>query len=308
MESGLENTEAQPIVEDVKPAEDVKTEAEETEATSQAKEEITEELYVDDEEGDQKKPNMSQEAAYAAFRKEQKKRKEKQKQIDAEKEESERLRKELEELKSTVGKIAKGAPPTLESCDYDEEAFRKKVLEYYSDAKPEAGKPAANTEQEKKANDEAQFYLYQKEQDIKKVMPGYDKSKDAFVGILKDHGIDRTEDAIEFLADIARHKGADIAKVIVAVENRPSIIGDIQRAGNNQILIADILQEAANKVKTRSKKAIDSQPEPEISNTGPIDYSSAQVEKLRQAWVENSNTRTYAAYKAAKDKLKTKGK
>lgn len=305
METGIENADSQQAIEDKQPVEDVKDSTEEAEASSQAEGNSDLELYVDEDDGDQKKPNMSQEQAYAAFRKEQGKRKEKQKIIDAEKERAEKLQRELDDLKGVVGKLTKGEPPTMEDCGFDEVEFQSKTREYYSSKSDDVEiKPDKGSSQT--ANDEAQFYLYQKEQDIMSVMPSYSESKERVREHLEASGIGNTEQAFEYLSEIARQKGVDIARSIVAIDKNPSIINDLIKAGNSQIITADIIERASSKVKTRSKKSIDSQPEPNLNNKGPIDHSSAQVQKLREAWVANSNKSTYAAYKAAKDKLNAK--
>lgn len=304
MEFGQENgAESQAEVE-IQPESPVEGVSEELEASPQADNTEGQELYVDDE-PDATKSNMSQEQAYAAFRKEQDKRKKKNQQLEAEREEKQRIQRELDELKKAVGSIQKGAPPTLESCDFDEAVFQQKTREYYalpeSEPATQEGAPQAPTQ----ANEEAQFYLYQKEQDIMKVLPSYAEAKESVRNHLLSHEqIHNADQAIEFMSDLARQKGVDIAKAIVAIDKRPSIIGELLQAGTNQILMADIIEKAAGRVKTRSKKQIDSEPAPQITNKGPIDHSSAQVAKLREAWVKNPNSRNYEAYKLAKDKLK----
>lgn len=289
--------------ETVQPGDVVVTDSETTEAKPQADDTEQEEFYIE-EEADQEQANtgMTKEQSYAAFRKEKEKRQRKNEQLEAEKTEKERLRKELEELKSTVSNITKGKPPTLESCDYDEEVFQQKTQEYYKapQAKTE-DKPV--TESKKQSNDEADFYLYQKEQDLTQKLPSYTDKKESFVNKLKaQFNEPNPEAALAFLSDMARFKKVDIAKAIFAMESNDSLIAELYQANNNQIVIGDILERAANKVKLRTKKKIDTQPEPEITNSGPIDGSSATVKKLREQWVKDKTTASYNAYIAAKRK------
>lgn len=304
LETGTENSEAQQTDIDIQPESPVEGGSEELEASPQADNTEDQELYVDDE-PDTTKSNMSQEQAYAAFRKEQEKRKKKNQQLQTEREEKQRIQRELDELKKTVGSMQKGAPPTLESCDFDEALFQQKTREYYANPEPSPAAPEQAPQAQTKVNDEAQFYLYQKEQDIMKVMPSYADAKESVRNHLTSHDeIQDADLAFEFMSDIARQKGVDVAKAIVAIDKRPSIIGELLRAGSNQILIADILEQAAGRVKTRSKKQIDSEPVPKVTNRGPIDHSAAKIQKLREAWVKNPNSRNYQAYKLAKEKTK----
>ena len=305
MDTGIDKTELEATEVSTPPAEEAKTPAEEPKPNSQGEGQDEPELYVDDEEGDHKKPNMSQEAAYAAFRKEQKKRKEKQKLIDAEKERADKLQREIDELKTKVGKITKGSPPTMESCGYDEEVFQARTREYY-ESSPDTPTPKPSEHQDQVSNDEADFYLYQKEQDIIQVLPSYSEKKEALKKAMTDRGIDDTEGAIAFMSNLAMQKGVDVAKAMVAMSERPTIIDELIRAGTNQIAQADIISQAAGRVKTRTKKAIDSQPEPNINNTGPIDSANTQVKQLREAWVKNPTSKNYAIYQAAKSKLNSK--
>jgi len=264
------------------------------------------ELYVDEDEGDQQKPNtgMSQEQSYAAFQKEKRKRKEKQEQIDKDAVEKESLRKELSDLKAQVGNITRGEMPDPYDFDNKEDHY-KALKEWEGSAAPQTATKYKAVEQHDTANDEAEFYLYQKEQDLTKLLPEYQESKDALLKSFADDGMTNPKGAMLFLANIAQQKGVDIAKAVMTMKRIPSFLEDIKRAGNNQFMIGDILEKAANKVKTRTKKSIDTQPEPEINSTGAIDGGNEAVNKLRQQWVANPNTQNYNAYqKAKKNKVK----
>jgi len=274
LDTGIDKTELEATEVSAPPAEEAKTPAEEPKPNSQGEGQDEPELYVDDEEGDHKKPNMSQEA-------------------------------EIDELKTKVGKITKGSPPTMESCGYDEEVFQARTREYY-ESSPDTPTPKPSEPQDQVSNDEADFYLYQKEQDIIQVLPSYSEKKEALKKAMTDRGIDDTEGAIAFMSNLAMQKGVDVAKAMVAMSERPTIIDELIRAGTNQIAQADIISQAAGRVKTRTKKAIDSQPEPNINNTGPIDSANTQVKQLREAWVKNPTSKNYAIYQAAKSKLNSK--
>jgi hypothetical protein len=300
MDSGNDTSEAQK--ETVQPDEVVVTDSEATEATPQAEATEQEEFYVE-EEADQEQANtgMSKEQSYAAFRKEKEKRQRKNEQLEAEKAEREKIQRELDELKATVGKIKKGKPPTLEQFDFDEDQYQNAVKEYYSGTPKAKETVEAKSEEQKPSNDEADFYLYQREQELTEKMPQYTSAKQGFIDKLTNQfNESNTDVAIGFLSDIARHKKVDIAKAITAMNEVPSLINELYAANNNPIIIGDILEKAAKKVKVRSNKPIDTQPEPSINNSGPIDNSSEKVKKLRAQWVKDKSTASYNAYQKAK--------
>ena len=298
MDSGTDTSSKEDVVQ---PVEVVETEVEATEDNPQSEAIEQEELYIDEDEGDQEKQptnGMTQAQTYAAFQDEKRKRKDKQKQIDKDATEKDSLRKELADLKAQVGDITRGEMP--DPYDFDnKEAHYEALKKWEGAATPQAAETKL-VEQQDTANDEAEFYLYQKEQELTKLLPGYQKSKDGLLKSFKDDGMKHPESAMLFLANIAQQKGIDIAKAVMTMERIPSILEDIKRAGTNQFMIGDILEKAANKVKTRTKKAINTQPEPVINSTGAIDGGNEAVNKLRQQWVANPNKQNYNLYQAAK--------
>ncbi|AUR85651.1 coil containing protein [Vibrio phage 1.079.O._10N.286.45.E9] len=253
------------------------------------------ELYVESE-GDQEQPktNMSQEQAYAAFRKEKEKRQRKNEELEASQKREQELADRLARLESSVGTITKGAPPSLESCDYDEEVYQKAVREYYSptqstvENKPEQ-KPQDN--QSNPALDEAEFYLYQSEQELSKQLPDYEQNKSELVAKMKSQYGATDSTMIQF-AMIAKQAGADIAKANVALNKNPTLLAELSQActTGNQFAIADVLKKAAAKVQTRQRNPIDTQPEPTINSSGPIDNHAKAVDKARTDWVNASGS------------------
>ena len=298
MDSGTKALDKEEVVQ---PVEVVETETEITEANPQAEATEQEELYVDEDEGDQQKPTtgMTQEQSYAAFQKEKRKRKEKQAQIDKDAVEKESLRKELADLKAQVGNITRGDMPDPYDFDSKEDHYEA-LKKWEGKAEPQAQSEIKATDEQDNADDETEFYIYQKEQELTKLLPDYQKSKDGLMKMFTDDGMKNPKGAMLFLANIAKQKGIDIAKATMTIERIPSLLEDIKRAGNNHFMIGDILEQAANKVKTRTKKIIDTQPEPEINSTGAIDGGNEAVNKLRQAWVVNPNKHNYNAYQQAK--------
>ena len=307
MSDSLENmVEAQNEV--TQPVDAVVAEAEEI--SSPQTDDVETELYVETE-GDHEQPktNMSQEQAYAAFRKEKEKRQRKNDELKAAQEREKELIDRLAKLESSVGTITKGAPPTLESCDYDEEVYQQKVRDYYS--QPEAKQAEVKQEQQKQSNpalDEAEFYLYQSEQELSKQLPDYDQNKSELVEKMKSQYGATDSTMIQF-AMIAKQAGADIAKANVALNKNPSLLAELSQACStgNQFAIADVLKKAASKVQTRQRKPIDTQPEPTINSSGPIDNHAKAVDKARTEWVNASGSekmQKWKAYQAVKNSNK----
>ena len=239
---------------------------------------------------------MKQRAAFAKSK--QKQREEKEKREAAE-EKARLLEERLNKLESSQAAIQKGKPPTLASCDYDEEDFENKTREYYS--KP-ATKPV--TEEPKsevvKVDDESEFYYYQKANDLRGKLPNYDELEGKAKDNLKKFG--NPDIVIGNISMIARQKGIDVAKAIAAFGMSAGLVDELGRAAstNNQFAIADVIDKAAKKIQPRQNKKIDTQPEPTINSGGPIDNSAKAVEKARQAWVENGSVANYNALKAAR--------
>lgn len=291
----------------VQPVETLASDAEVTETapTESATEE--QEFYVDDSSDDQEnshKTEMTQAQAYAAFQKKKKQSAARKAELDAEKAEKQRLQAELDALKQTVGKLIK--PPEIydDGIDGDATIYAEKMREYLEANKTVAEKKAENNDNANVStgNEEDEFYLYQHEQALSKVIPSYEEKKQKLVSNLSEHGITNHEGAMNYLSRIARLKNLDVAKVVVAMAEVPSILDDVIKAGSNDILVADLLAGAEKKVKTRGKKKIDSKPEPEINNQGVIDNSAATVAKLKEAWVKNPTIANHKRYINAKNK------
>lgn len=262
--------------------------------------------FVEDEDEPKQTSNendqlMKQRAAFAKSK--QKQREEKEKREAAEKEARE-LRERLERLEANQADIQKGKPPTLASCDYDEEAYEQKIRDYYSQpAKKDAPKTAAKDEQIK-PDDESEFYHYQKASDLRSKLPNYDELEVKAKKNLEKFG--NPDIVINNISRIAMQKGIDVAKAIAAFGMSESMVDELAKAAgtNNQFAIADVIEKAAKRIQPRTSKKIDTQPEPTINSSGPIDNSAKAVEKARQAWIDNGTAANYNAYKAAKKAAK----
>jgi hypothetical protein len=256
------------------------------------------ELYVDDSSDDQSishKTEMTKEQSYAAFQKKKKQSAKRKEEIEAGTIREKQLKDELAAAQATISDMTVGTAPTLEECDYDSDVHLEKVKEFVT--KSQASKP----KQDQSSNDDqSEFYLYEKEQALTKKVPNYEEAKTGVLSSLSNQGID-PEAGMRYLSNIARQKKVDIAKVVVAMDKMPRILEDILKAGENDFAVADILEAAANKVKTREKKQIDSKPEPEINNSGPIDNSEAAIAKAFKAWQKDPTLKNHKRYLKAKN-------
>lgn len=302
MDSG-NMTEAE--VNNSQPGEVVATDPEATKGSPQPEAIEKEELYVDVE-GDQEKPktNMSLDQTYAAWKKEKDKRQRAKEEAEAERKEKLALREKVQNLESKISEMSVGSKPTLESCNYDESEYEKALDSYYSSRQKAPAKQSAKKEPEQQSvlSDEADFYLYQSESQIKSSVEDYDRRKKSFVNKMLENraGLD-VEQSINYLAEIARQKGVDPAKAFIAMEEMPSLIDEVFAMANSPIAIGDILARAASKVKTRSAKKVESKPEPEIKTSGSVDVYGAKVQKLKQKWIDNPTAANFKQYQAAKN-------
>lgn len=287
-----------------KPNDAVVADLEITEDKPQSEASEPQEFYVDEEaDQEQAKHGMTQAQSYAAFQKEKEKRKKKQLEIDKGNNERAAMQATIDELQATVGKITKGAPPTLESCDYDEGQFSQKMQEYYSNPSKPATQEAAKPEAPNKVqNDEAEYNLYQQEQALTKDLPDYEEAKTSFMNTVKTkYGVADPSVTVAMIADISKQTNIDAAKVIYAMNKIPSLIDELNSC-TNPFAMAKVLEKAATKVKSRVKAPITTQPEPDIQNSGPIDNSAGTIDKLYKAWQEKPTLANHKRYIAAKNK------
>ena len=295
-------TEAKAEIE--QPTESVADEVEKTEEQqqSEAKEEI--EVYVEESDDQEDSHKMSQQQAYAAFQKEKEKRKRKNAELEEARIARERLERELNELKETVGTIARGNRP--DPYDFDSTDDFYAALEKWQGADKKSPEKEPEPTQPK-GNPEAEFYLFQKERELTKLLPDYEQSKSELAEKIKsEYGAD-PEVVFASLSSIAMQGETDIAKAFFAMNKYPSIITDLNAATDsegrpNQIKWAKILESAANRVKTRTTKPVDAQPEPEITNTGAVNVINAEIKRAAEKYAETGAHSDYLALKAAREK------
>lgn len=308
MDSGIDMTDTE--VEVNQPSEVVATELETTEDKPQSEATGEAELYVDVE-GDQNQPNMSQEQAYAAWKKEKDKRKKKQEMIDKQNQEIESLKSQITELSSVVGKVSKGPKPTLEQFEYDEAKYEQALIDYHNGGQKQVSAAPVVDEKPKKVlnNDAAEFHLYHSEQEITKHFSDYEEAKNDVKDTFDAYGVPGDE-AINMMARVAQQGGVDVAKVIYAAKKIPGMLTKLAQS-NSEIQLYNLMKEAESKVKVREARKIDSVPEPNINSNGSVDNSTSQLAKAYKDWKEETNQhkqlQKWNVYQAIKKKVKQNG-
>lgn len=257
-----------------------------------------EELFFADDEGAHNQPNsnMTQEQTYAAWRKEQEKRKRKNEELTKEREERERLQREIDELKSQVSNVTRGAKPTLASCGYDEEAYEQAIDKWYSHG---TTKPAAQNEPPKaqpQTNnldgfEEAEFYHHQKSTELKSKLSDYDDYEAKAKETIGQYGVDPEQFTVQ-LSAIAHDAEVDIAKAMYAFGRQPALVQKLSQA-RTQVQMAKVLKEAAGKIQTRERKALDTKPTPTINGGGAINNKQAALDKAVAQYAETGSREDY---------------
>ncbi len=283
------------------PLEGVAPKGEASESLPQDSDTDSSELFVDVE-GDQQKPKskMSQEQAYAAWKKEKSKRQERDTTIDE-------LKRKVNDLEQFKVQTSRGPEPTLESCDDDPELFAERYKEWHNNASPAPVPKAKATQAAPQANDAAEFYLYHKEQELSQKLPDYQEAKSRVADVLHAFAPDIAPDVMfQNLSDIARQAEVDISKAIYAMDKVDGLAAELNQAAATRgaFGIADVLRKAEGKVKTRDKKPIDSVPEHDISGSGPVDAVHKEIENARKAYAETGSMKEYKVLQKAKAKLK----
>ena len=255
------------------------------------------EFYVETEVDQQTATNESDSQSdaeiHARWLKERDKRKRKNEELEAEKRHREEIQRKYDDLQARVAGMERGAPPTLESCDYDEALLQQKMREYYQPkaTSNQQEEPVSNQapQQSNPQMDAAEFYLYQKEQALSKKLPDYEQNKSELIGKIKQFG--GNEQTMIGLSNIAQQANIDIAKATVALNKNPGLLVELNQAAasGSQFAIADVLKKAESKVQTRQRKPIDTHPEPTINSSGPIDNKAKAVQKAFDSWKDETN-------------------
>jgi hypothetical protein len=266
------------------------------------------ELFFEDEDGQQEtsKP-MSNEQQRAAFLEERRKRKKKNEELNKQRQENERLLKEMEELKTQVSSVANPKPNPIDFLDAEEyEAARQK---WKQSLKPVEQKQEA-APQDIGVDDQTAYELFASEEQVKKSLPDYEDAKEAVSNVFIGQGVapDNIELVYANINRLSKYTKSDPAKAIYAFSKNPLLMQKFLRAtgvNDGGVAMSDVIKEAASKVKSRKKVAIDSQPEPDIKSSGPIDNLNRELEKARENWATKKDAASFKKVQEIKRRMKS---
>lgn len=255
-------------------------------------------------EGEEEQQDTSNEGSknweHQALKKERAKRKQASKERDELQKRLDAIEKQMAETATSVAEVKRGKRPSPYDFDSEEEFYE--ALDKWNKAghveipKQKQNKPAfeipteildeVEESENKIAESGISDYSYLKESVNESLDEAFPNAQKGVIGAQ--------------LQTLSVELGIDPAKVMVALSKNPRYIGKIQQSAESRIKLRNVLRELESKVKLRAKKKIDTKPEPSINSNGPIDNSSAAIEKLRKQWQENPTTANYQKYQAAK--------
>lgn len=266
------------------------------------------ELFFEDEDGQQDtSKTMSNEQQRAAFLEERRKRKKKNEELDKQRKENERLLKEMEDLKTQVSSVANPKPSPSDFLDAEDYA---QALEAWQQVKKPVEQNHEEVPQNRYVDDQTAYELFSSEEQVKKSLPDYDDAKEAVSNVFIEQGVspDQTEMVFANINRLSKYTKSDPAKAIYAFSKNPLLMQKFLRASgvhDGGLTMSDVIKEAANKVKSRKKVAIDSQPEPDIKSSGPIDNLNKELEKARETWANKKDTASFKKVQEIKRRMKS---
>ena len=277
-----------------KPEEAVAAEAEGKLDEQQSSEEETE-LFIE-EEGEQETPKehgMTEPQVRAAQKQDRAKwKKERALKQDAEDRanksdiEKAELLDRIAKLESGAEKASKGNRPSPLDYSSDEE--------FYSDLDKWNGKPAAASKAtteatpEPKLSDDQAYHLDKSERAIKNSFKDYGEVVSKAEEALKGAGVVNMNGAMNDIAQICHEIDIDPAKVKYALGRFPEEAAKlIQAVNTNPSARNTVLRKLEKKVQSRTKKKIDSEPEPKVKSNGAVNVGSEAEKKARQVWLDD---------------------
>tara|TARA_R110002049_G_scaffold143473_9_gene305600 strand:+ start:1792 stop:2742 length:951 start_codon:yes stop_codon:yes gene_type:complete len=251
------------------------------------------ELFIE-EEGEQtdtpKKDGMTDEQAKAAFRQEREKRKAKAKQNDELQRKLDEQAKELAELKASVSQVTKGPKPSILDFSSDDDYHAAMNKWNGVEVTEQAQAPAANAASIDLSEDQA-WHLHKNEEEIKKSFSDYDDVKVKAEEAFKSAGIDNTGLAMKQIAAVCHEDDINTGKVNYALGKFPSFAKDLLEASNkNPAAVRTVLRKLEGKVQARTRKKVNSEPEPKLKSNGAVNVGSEAEKKAMKDYVESGHS------------------
>ena len=288
------------------PNEAVAAELEATSTTPQGEATDPVEFFIDDEGSQESKPNNNfddtakRKAAFAKSKRKEREAVQKAKELE-QKLENERL--ERERLAAQVAALSAGPRPTVESCGWDEQEFIKQNAEWESKQPKAVEKQATPAQVDSYEPDyDAQFQLSEGDELLKKGGITDVAEKASELSSILQSKFGANPDAVfDNWAAIAEESGESysVSSARYMIARNPSVLDEISRC-RTPLGINRILKREALKLKTRSQQKLDTQPEPDIKSSGPIDNAAKAIESAKAKWMQSGSVADYNAYKQLK--------
>lgn len=211
---------------------------------------------------------------------------------------------EKAELLARIAKLESGAEAASKGkrpspLDYSNED------EFYSDldkwnGKPAEAKQAATAEPEAKLSEDQAYHLHKSEEAVKSSFKDYGDVVSKAEEALKGAGVVDMGAAMTQIAQICHELDIDPAKVKYALGRFPDEASKLIEAVNtNPSARNTVLRKLEKKVQSRTKKKIDSEPEPKVKSNGAVNVGSEAEKKAKQVWLDDPSLENHRKYRAA---------
>lgn len=204
----------------------------------------------------------------------------------------------IAKLESGAEKVSKGKRPS--PLDYSNEE------EFYSDldkwnGKPEAAKQAPEAAPVAMLSDDQAYHLHKSEEAIKGSFKDYGEVVSKAEEALKSAGVNDVDLAMKQVAAVCHENAIDTAKVKYALGRFPEQAEELIEATKiNPSAVNTVLRKLEGKVKSRTRKKINSEPEPKNNSTGAVNVGSEAEKKAWNEYTTASPSEKASKYKALK--------
>jgi hypothetical protein len=258
------------------------------------------ELYIE-EEGEQtdtpKHGELTDAQARAAFFDKNRRLKKKTKENDELRRELAEVKRIAAEAKTVAEKVTKGPRPSI--LDYSSDDEYHAAMDKWKGSEKVTNKapaPAANTASVELSEDQA-WHLHKNEEELKKSFKDYDDVKVKAVEAFSSAGVDDASLAMKQVAAVCHEHDIHTGKVNYAIGRFPELAKELVDASNkNQSAVRTVLRKLEGKVQSRTRKKVNSEPEPKLKSNGAVDVGSEAERKAMKDYIDSG--RSAEKYKA----------
>lgn len=253
------------------PTDAVAADVEATDSTPQEDATDQVEFFIEDE-GDQEsapKNNFDDvEKRRAAFTKVKRKEREAQKKARELEAKLAQEQEQREALAAEVARLSAGPKPTLEDCEWDEGEYDRRKAEWESKQPKPVEKKEVQKSDDYEPDIDAQFQLSEGDDKLEKGGIKDIKEKVSELSDIIQSKFGANPDAVfDSWAAIAEESGEDynVSSARYMIARNPSVLDEIVKC-RTPLGVNRILKREASKLKTRSSKSVDTQPEPDVGS------------------------------------------